>query len=180
MLQGYSAMDQASSSHYTRPAVMDCTLNHVSKYSFHSLGCFCLAFCHSNGKYNMPVLLCDLFHRIFLLILGPYQPPLSSAGIPVSTSAHDSCKILRLFLCPLQPPHFVSAQINTIALRWEHSGSSNSKLLNQLTHTVMNLSCDLWHRKYYLFSQGLCLWFSLTFKVWLKYHGPLLQNSAII
>lgn len=69
MLQGSSAMDQASSSHYTRPAVMDCTLNHVSKYSFHSLGCFCLAFCHSNGKYNMPVLLCDLFHRILLFLV---------------------------------------------------------------------------------------------------------------
>lgn len=179
MLQASSAMGQASPSHYSCPAIIDCTLNHESKYSFHSLSCFCLAFCHSNENDNMPVL-SDLFHRIFLLIPGPYQPPLSSAGIPVSTPVHESCKILSLFLCPLQPSPFMSAHINTIALPWEHSGSSNSKLLNQLTHTMMNLPCDLWHRKYYLFSRGLCLWFSLTFKVWLKYYGPLLQNSVII
>lgn len=142
MLQASSAMGQASPSHYSCPAIMDCTLNHESKYSFHSLSCFCLAFCHSNENDNMPVL-SDLFHRIFLLIPGPYQPPLSSAGIPVSTPAHESCKILSLFLCPLQPSPFMSAHINTIALPWEHSGSSNSKLLNQLTHTMMNLPCDL-------------------------------------
>lgn len=178
MLQASSAMGQASPSHYSCPAIMDCTLNHESKYSFHLLSCVCLAFCHSNENYNMPVL-SDLFHRIFLLIPGPCQPPLSSAGIPVSTPEHESCKILSLLLCPLQPPPFMSAHINTIALPWEHSGSSNSKLLNQLTHTMMNLPCDLWHRKYYLFSRASAfdLVLHLRFD---SYHGPLLQNNVII
>lgn len=113
--------------------------------------------------------------------LSPYPwsiSLLSSGGIPVPTSAHKSCKVLSLFLCSLHPPYFMFAPVNTPVLHWEHSGSRNNKLLTHLPHTMMNLSCDLWHGKYYLFSHGLCLWFRLALKVWLKCHGPLLPNSG--